>query len=68
MSEICRKRTTAHRRFVAGLSDALDLLLLWRARQRERRMLGAFSDYMLKDIGVSRADVDFEVHKTFWRR
>ena len=31
-------------------------------------MLGALGDHMLKDIGVSRADVEREVRKTFWRR
>jgi uncharacterized protein YjiS (DUF1127 family) len=37
-----------------------------RGRQRERRDLGMLDDYMLKDIGVTRADVEFEAQKHFW--
>ena len=52
---------------LAGLSDAVGLVLTWLDRYRERRMLESLSDYMLKDIGVSRADIDQEVRKKFWR-
>lgn len=44
-----------------------DLLLLWLARWRNRRALDASSDYMLKDIGISRADAARESGKPFWR-
>lgn len=30
-------------------------------------MLSAFDDKMLKDIGLSRADIEGEVGKPFWR-
>jgi len=50
------------------LSKSIDMLLLWLERWRERRQLAALSDHMLKDIGVSRADIDFEARKKFWRR
>ena len=52
---------------LAGLAATVDILWTWRDRYRERRMLSTLSDQMLKDIGVSSADVDREVHKTFWR-
>jgi uncharacterized protein YjiS (DUF1127 family) len=42
-------------------------LLSWMDRRRQRSALDRLSDHMLKDIGVSRADVDFEARKPFWR-
>jgi uncharacterized protein YjiS (DUF1127 family) len=36
-------------------------------RSRQRSPLDRLSDRMLKDIGISRADVDFEARKPFWR-
>jgi len=44
-----------------------DLLSTWYRRARERRHLGTLDEHMLKDIGVTRADVEFEVQKHFWR-
>jgi uncharacterized protein YjiS (DUF1127 family) len=36
-------------------------------RARQRRDLAALSDHALRDIGLSRADVDVETGKPFWR-
>lgn len=44
-----------------------DLLLTWLERRRERRLLDRVSDHLLKDIGLSRAEVDREARKAFWR-
>jgi uncharacterized protein YjiS (DUF1127 family) len=49
------------------LTDALDLVLSWHERARQRRQLQSLSDYMLHDIGVGRADVEAEVAKPFWQ-
>ncbi|TWB77999.1 DUF1127 domain-containing protein [Azospirillum brasilense] len=35
--------------------------------ERWRQALMRLDDHLLKDIGVSRADVDSEVSKPFWR-
>jgi len=40
---------------------------IW-ALDRERRVLQSLDDAMLKDIGLSRADVEAEMSKPFWRR
>jgi uncharacterized protein YjiS (DUF1127 family) len=40
---------------------------IWALRE-ERRALGALDDATLKDIGLSRADVERELAKPFWRR
>lgn len=46
---------------------ALQLVGFWRDLARQRRALGRLDDRLLKDIGVSRADVEQEVAKPFWR-
>jgi uncharacterized protein YjiS (DUF1127 family) len=46
---------------------AVDLLLAWHERARQRRHLQSLSDHMLRDIGLTRADVFAEASKPFWR-
>jgi uncharacterized protein YjiS (DUF1127 family) len=43
---------------------------LWEAwmLDRERRALQAMDDAALKDMGLSRSDVEGELAKPFWRR
>jgi uncharacterized protein YjiS (DUF1127 family) len=36
-------------------------------RARQRRDLAALSDHALRDIGLSRGDVETEIGKPFWR-
>jgi len=59
-------------RSARGLGTALvrlvDTLLDWQDRARERRHLSGLDDRLLRDIGLSRADVDHEVAKPFWTR
>ncbi|KAF0865508.1 DUF1127 domain-containing protein [Pseudomonas sp. LD120] len=38
----------------------------WHAVARERRMLAGLSDTALRDLGLSRADVEREVTRPFW--
>ena len=45
----------------------LDLMMEWLERSRQRRHLSALDDHMLKDIGLTRADVDLECDKPFWQ-
>ena len=45
----------------------LETLSRWQERARERRILAALDDRMLKDIGVSRGLVQEEIDKPFWR-
>ena len=40
---------------------------LWAERRRQRRRLAMLDDRMLKDIGLSRADIWLEVEKPFWQ-
>ena len=39
----------------------------WSERRRSRNRLYRMPDYMLHDIGVTRADVETEWRKPFWR-
>ena len=48
-------------------SSLLVLVQTWFARAHERRMLLQLDERMLKDIGVTRADVAHEASKPFWR-
>jgi uncharacterized protein YjiS (DUF1127 family) len=60
--------TTRPRPLLAsGVDRAIDLLLTWHDRSRQRRHLRSLSNHMLHDIGVSRADVEGEATKPFWR-
>lgn len=57
-------------RFGSGggfLARLLGLLDTWHARNQERRALAQLDDRMLKDIGLSRADVAQESGKRFWQ-
>lgn len=49
------------------LRRAADLLLTWHERARQRRQLRTLSDHILRDIGLTRADVLAETSKPFWR-
>ncbi len=43
------------------------LLNEWRRRVRDRNALAAMSDPSLRDIGLTRYDIELEVRKPFWR-
>ena len=41
-------------------------VLIWQERARERRRLASLDERMLRDIGLSRADIHPEIRKPFW--
>ena len=53
--------------FQRVLNAGLGQLTLWAERRRQRRVLQGLGEDMLKDLGLSRADVDGETNKPFWR-
>lgn len=57
----------ANRRGAALVARLVDILLAWHERRRQRRQLAMMDDHMLRDLGLSSADVEQEVHKPFWR-
>jgi uncharacterized protein YjiS (DUF1127 family) len=53
---------------VTGLVAAgITGLLAWQERAAERRQLQSLDDSALRDIGLSRADVESAFSKPFWR-
>jgi uncharacterized protein YjiS (DUF1127 family) len=45
----------------------VETLLIWQERASERARLRQMDDYLLKDMGLSRADVEHEASVPFWR-
>ncbi len=50
-----------------ALERLCDRLLTWQERSRQRHQLASLSDHLLRDIGLSRADIMAETTKRFWR-
>ena len=48
------------------VSAAVRQLRRWRQLYRQRQQLAALSDATLKDIGMSRADIEVESQRPFW--
>jgi uncharacterized protein YjiS (DUF1127 family) len=67
MTAVAARRRNRHRlsRFLPFA--LLELVQSWCGRAQERRMLQQLDERMLKDIGVTRADVAQETAKPFWR-
>jgi uncharacterized protein YjiS (DUF1127 family) len=49
------------------IRHAVETVLTWHERARERHQLMQLSDHMLRDIGISRAEAFGEAEKPFWR-
>jgi uncharacterized protein YjiS (DUF1127 family) len=49
------------------LSAVLAALREWRRRQHGRLELARFDERMLRDIGLTRIDAEYEINKPFWR-
>lgn len=47
--------------------DAVTTVLAWQHRVRERSQLQLLDQRMLRDIGLTRVDIDVETRKPFWR-
>jgi uncharacterized protein YjiS (DUF1127 family) len=50
-----------------ALAAGIERLLLWHEISRQRKHLAVMDDRMLRDIGLTRADVAREAEKPFWR-
>jgi len=63
--------TGAVAKVATGISDGvlalLDAVLTWSDRRRQRRELLELDEHLLKDIGVTRVDAEWEGRKPFWR-
>ena len=61
------RRATWPAALLAALRRIGEVVAQWRERTRSRSQLLRLDDAQLKDIGISRADVDREAMKPFWR-
>lgn len=67
MSLATRQAAPAVRLRRNPLSALVQRLLDWQERSFQRQDLWRLGDHELKDIGLSRADVEAEAGKPFWR-
>jgi uncharacterized protein YjiS (DUF1127 family) len=51
--------------FLRGVGAALRE---WRQRRNGRFELARFDERMLRDIGLTRFDAEYEINKPFWRK
>ncbi len=51
-----------------GLIRAFDFIFEWRARATERDVMRSLDDRMLRDVGLTRVDIERELSKPFWER
>ena len=56
-----------HRSASAAFGRAVTFLLEAVERQRTRRDLASLDDRMLRDIGLSRYEVEMELRRPWWR-
>jgi len=54
------RRRSAFRRVI-------DCLLLWQERASQRYRLAEMSDHQLRDLGLTRCEVERESEKPFWQ-
>lgn len=64
---ICHAPPQAQGSLRRAFVDLGALLKEWRRRARSRRELAELCDRCLRDMRVTRYDVDKEVRKPFWR-
>lgn len=63
----CRPAPSIPARIAGAGASLLGLVSLWQTRASQRRRLSELPDHLLQDIGITRADVEQEAAKPFWR-
>lgn len=62
-----RFRTGERLSFIGMFVRLAEVLAVGRERRRQRVALARLDDRMLRDIGLTSADVEGELSKPFWR-
>ena len=53
-------------RHTPWIKQGVARLMRWHELSQERALLRQISDAALKDLGLSRADIEIESHRAFW--
>lgn len=59
--------TTGRKTVWMLVNRAITVAMAWQRRQHERRHLSELDERLLRDMGLSRADVIIESSKPFWK-
>ena len=51
-----------------GLVRLFDVIFEWRAWSAERDLMRSLDDRMLRDVGLTRVDIERELSRPFWDR
>jgi uncharacterized protein YjiS (DUF1127 family) len=62
-----RQRVSFAQGFKRVVSAAFETLLTWQQRSFDRAHLAALDHRLIKDMGMTRSDVVYDVMKPFWR-
>lgn len=61
------RRASRSSRAARAISSTIETLLSWCERRRQRRDLASLNDQILRDVGLTRADIEREYRKPFWQ-
>ena len=64
---LCRVPVTPGKTLRQYFAEWRETIAEWRRRARSRHELAVLCDRCLRDMGVTRYDVDREVRKPFWK-
>ncbi len=51
----------------AWVGEAIETVRIWQQRARQRTELRRLDDHLLRDVGLTRAQILAEAQKPFWR-
>ena len=60
-------RSVGGSRARSAFSSMVEAILEWQERGRQRQMLGRLDDRLLRDVGLTRSDVEQERAKFSWQ-
>jgi len=66
-SEVYEHPRKEHFVFISFFKSMIKALMNWNERYYQRKKLSRLSDHYLKDIGLTRHDVQHEADKWFWQ-
>ena len=62
-----KQKVSIQSHILHGIESGVETLQFWIDRHHHRQQLSQLSEHMLKDIGLTHADVQREINKPFWK-